>query len=378
MDLHPRDLGTERYLAIVRRRLTPTMPQGSPVPPLDETPARVPRSRRLRRQREKIRRYWVRDLKVDEATGEKVANMLYKGTPGVGARVGAVIVSIYLLLPMLICLLAGAPPPFPIFLALTWALVMAAIIQSPRRTIRQLDEKVLTGQEVEAMLPIARGRLERSYLQLVLEAMRQDIPSATAQNDIRAALRDLGDTVSRLPADAVPVPNSAALRDEARLLRNQAALENDSLVRTSQLRQAETLERRAALADQNGVALRRLATLRREARTQMDALRAVLAGFQNTNHWDHAQAAHLTESLSRAASEAQSVAIARRELEDEEIAALFGAPLPPVQQPVQAPPQVATQPVVAPPLVQQQVGQATPVPAPQPVQPRQWWRNGGG
>jgi hypothetical protein len=366
MELHPRDLGMNRYLAVLHRRLTPMTPQGVPATPTEDIAAEKPLGGRGKRLRERVRRYWLKDLKVDDTTGEKVANILSKGTAGIGMRVGLVIVSIYLLLPAFIMAMAHVPFPFLLTILIAWALAFSLILAGPRKALRQAHEKPLTTTEIEAMLPAARGRLERNYLQLVLDAMHQDVPSASAQGDIKAALRDLGDAISRLPADSVPVPNSAALRQEADHKRKQAALENDSFIRASLVRQAETLDRRAAVGDENGVVLRRLSILRREARTQMDALRSVLVAFSNTSQIDASTAGHLTEALSRAAGEAQAVAIARRELEDEEIASLFGGPVPAPQ------PQVQQQVVAPPPPVQQTQ------PQPQVVQSRHWWRNNGG
>jgi hypothetical protein len=96
----------------------------------------------------------------------------------------------------------------------------------------------------------------------------------------------------------------------------------------------------------------------------MDALRAVLVGFQQLGQADAVGAQHLSETVERIAHEAQASAVAQRELDEEEIARLFGGPLPtPVAVPT---PAVQTQ----------QVGLGQP-PAQQPqtVSPRQWWRN---
>jgi len=364
MQIYPRDLGTERYLSILRRRFTPAVlnhpaaayhhanefslnrPDGGPS--------------RLRRR---VGRFWVRGLNLDEKTGEEAARIAWHSQHGVGIRVGMAILSSYLLMGFIMSLAAQAPPAVPLLLLMAWFGMCAGMLSTPRQALKRADEKALVLPEIEAMVPAARGRLERTYLNLVVDAMRQEGLSASAQNDIRAALRYLGETISRLPADAVPSANAAALRQESQERRAEAARETDSFVQKSLLRQADALAERAALAEQNGHSARRLSALRREARVQMDALRAVLVGFQQLGQADAAGALHLSETVERIAGEAQASAVAQRELDEEEIARLFGGPLP---TPVAVPTPVQTQ----------QVGLGQP-PAQQPqtVSPRQWWRN---
>jgi hypothetical protein len=285
---------------------------------------------------------------------------------GVGARVGLIIGSTYLLMGFFISIVAKAPFPVPLVLLSVWFGLCAAMLCAPRQALRRVDEKALTPNEVEAMLPTARGRLERKYLNLVADALRQEGLTASAQSDIRAALHCLGETISRLPSDAVPHSDAAALRQEAQERRTEAAHETDSFVQKSLLRQAEALEERATLAEQNGLSARRLSALRREARAQMEALRAVLVGYQQLGQPDAASAQQLAQIVQRIAGEAEATAVARRELDEDEIARLFGGPLPtPVAVP--APQQTRLQ----------QVGSQTTQPAPQQqtVSPRQWWRN---
>lgn len=371
MELSPRDLGNERYLSVLRKRLTPMTAQNG-TPPTDVGPRSLPH-RRIRRGR-RLRRYWVRDLNLDEATGEETASLLWHGTPGVGMRVGSIILSMYALIGTLIAFaIGGGGILVGMSIILFWALLLSVMATSPRKTIKQLDSKPLTVTEVESLLPTARGRLERSYLNLVLDALRQDAPSVSAQSDVRAALRYLGDAVSKLPADASPAVDPLKLRAEASERRRTATGEADVVVRASLLREAEALERRAAVGEQNQSA-RRASALRREVRAQMDALRAVLVAYNSTNQTDTTSVAHLAESIQRAASEAQAAALARRELEDDEIQRLFGASLPP--QTANAP--VAQTPATQVPTTAPQTTPTTQAaPQQQTVSRGAWWRNGG-
>jgi hypothetical protein len=378
MELTPRDLGTERYLSTIRKRVNPMTPQGTPANGMgqENTPVR----RRGRRIRSKVRRYWVRDLNVDEETADEVAEIVSKGMPGVGMRVGVFIFSLYLWLGIFITTLAHAPGAIPFMMFLIWATIMPLILLSPRKNVKQMHEKPLTVAEVEAMLPHARGRLDRMYLNLVLDAIRQEVPTESAKADIRAALRHLGDVVASLPADPVGVRDAGSLHKEAMERRQQAVVETDSIVQASLMRQAEALERRATVAAINDRSSRRASALRREARTMMDSLRSILVAYQQTAPTDTTSIGQLSEAVQRMAGEAQAVAVAKRELEDDEIERLFGGPLPQVVpvpvQPVQQP----TTPVAQPAptnghnhTVQSQP--STPTQQPQVVS-RQWWRGG--
>lgn len=332
------------------------------------------------RLRNRVRNYWVKDLNVDEETADEVAELVSRGTPGVGSKVGAIIASIYLLFGAFLTGAMGAPFWVTMMFLIFWGLVTWAIITSPRKTVKLAHEKAVNQQELEALLPTARGRLERMYLNLALDIQRADIPSESAQNDIRAALRHIGDVISRLPADPVSTQDATALRREALELRQQASGEHDSVVASSLYRQAEALERRAALVAQNSRSARRATALRREARTQMDSLRSVLVAYSQMGHMDTAAAGQLAEAVQRVSTEAQALGLAQQELEAEEIERLFGGhvplePLAPIVQP--APPQVVQQVSAT-----HQPAQSPPPGQPTPQSPttssRQWWRGGGG
>ncbi len=368
MNLSPRDLGTEHFASIVRRRLSPLAPYASGQTNQKHANA-ASKSRSLRTR---LLNYWLRDLGLDDTTHEKIAEVV--GTsPSYSANIGvAVMFSVMFMLPALTMLIAGAPSFITIFFLLMWGLMMWATLFAPRMTLRQVLQKPVTTGEIETLLSSAQGRLDRSYLTLVLDATRHNgTLSASAQSDIRAALAALGDAISRLPSGPVPTADPTVLRREAEEFRLQAGRENDAFVRASFLRQAESLEKRADLGLENATSARRISALRREARTQMDALRALLAAFSQTNPGEAAQNVALADAVSRVAGEAQSLSQAHRELADAEIAALLGHPLP-ANIPVQPAP--ATQPQTYP--TRQPAGGSQPN-APQQQQVgsgRPWWR----
>jgi hypothetical protein len=334
----------------------------------------------------RVRERWVRDLNLDPKTGEEVSDIVMKGASGVGMKVGMILSTVYLFMGFMFAMLNNAPFPIPLIFVFAWVLLMVAITAAPRNSIKQAHERALTVPEVEALLPTARGRLERMYLNLVLDVMRQEIRSESTQADIRSALSHLGDAISKLPADPVSTQDATSLRKEALALRQQAASEHDTFIQGSLNRQAEALERRAALAAQNNRSARRAAALRREARTQIDSLRSVLVAHSQLDHASANQIGQLSDVIHRVSAEAQALAIAQRELEEEELAHLYGSPLPEMVEQTQ-PQRIETLPVAQ--EIVQQVGQnggtpttptASPAsntpPQPQTAATRQWWRGG--
>ena len=378
MELTPQDIGKERYLTLMRRRMTHSVhagPHGHISSDILEQPQLSVRTRRRSRR---LRKYWVRGLKLDDGTAEAVGDMAWAGSTSAGPKTAFVILSLYLFIATTFVAIAGpgfVPPLIPLALLFLWLVSAFGLVIRPQVAIRKMHTTSITTAEIDRMLPVARGRLERSYLNLVRDAIQQEIPSATAQVDIKSALRDLGDTISRLPADPVPTHDPDALHLDADEQRMKAQQEPDAFIQASLLRQAAALDRRAALAGQNASSARRASALRREAKSQIDALRAVMLAYQHTSPTDGVTVANLSESVQRVAQEAQAASVARRELDEEEISQLLGKPLPENLPP---------QPILPARKIIDPVGQAQPVTQPtlQAQEPpmqvlqagRPWWR----
>ena len=367
MEIYPRDLGTENYLAILRRRLSPitgTAHFRGHVPATAPHEAKPLRNRRLRR-------YWTRGLNLSEQEADKVGSIAWNSAPGTGARVVSIIFSIYLGMFAIITLANGVWPATLIF-SLVWMGLIFAMMASPKQALRKAHQRPLDNMEIEALLPTTRGRLENAFVNLVRDAQQTEIASPDVQNDIRAALRAMGETISQLPAETVRPQDAAALTQSAQTLRAQAAGETDSVVRDSLLRQAVTLEKQIGSANDVAKSARRVQTLRREVRVQMDAMRSALLAFNDgavTTHQTGFQTNALSDAMQHIAQEAQAVSLARQELADQEIMGLMGTPQTvSVAQP-------AAQPIAKPLLTPQQPVQETP-PQQQVGQGRQWWRNG--
>lgn len=369
MQIMPRDLSSDRYLSVLYRRFSHQQNNGQ-VRQVDTAPSAVAETRSTRLSRLLSRR-WTRGLDLKEEEAETLGSQIWSGPTGVGMRVGFSIVSVYLVMFSALALLAhGFPPAIPFTIFLVWLGLGAMVVSGPRKQIQKADEKPLTVAEVEAMLPHARGRLDRLYLNLLLDAVRQEVPSVSAQADIRVALHALGEVISKLPADPVAVVAPDALRQQAQQVRHQALYEADSVVQASLNRQAEALERRASLGEQGGTGARRTSALRREVRAQMDSLRAVLAGYSQGANVSNATVSQLSDAVTRVASEATAVAVAHRELDDLEIERLLGYPAPPVEA-IPIPKPVVQQPT--PQTVQPQQPAKPPV---QQVGSRRWWTGG--
>jgi hypothetical protein len=261
-------------------------------------------------------------------------------------------------------------------LIMAWMALLFGMIASPRQALHKAHQRALEPMEIETLLPTARGRLETSYLNLIRDARQTEVPSEAAQEDIRAALRAMGETIAQLPAEPVRPQDAAALTQSVEALRAQASAETDSVVRDSLLRQAAALEKQIGSANDAARSARRAQALRREVRVQMDALRSALLAFNDgalATHQTGALTTALSDAMQQVATEAQAVALARQELADQELSGLLGtshtshtqaAPVAiPAPQPVTKP-LLTPQPQVQETQTQQQVGQGQP-----------WWRN---
>ncbi|MES2459401.1 MAG: hypothetical protein V4671_02370 [Armatimonadota bacterium] len=377
MEIYPRDLGSENYLAILRRRLSPVTGMahhrahgiGMTAAAPTATDFKPMRNRRLRR-------YWTRGLNLSEEEAEKAASLAWNSAPGTGARVVSIIFSIYLAIFTIATVASGVyPATFALFVG--WVALMFGMMASPRQALHKAHQRALEPMEIENLLPTARGRMETTYLNLIRDARQTEIPSVAAQEDIRVALRAMGETIAQLPADPVRPQDAATLTRSVQTLRTQASGETDSVVRDSLLRQAATLEKQIGSADASAKSARRAQALRREVRVQMDALRNALLSFNDgalAAHQTGALTTALSDAMQQVATETHAIALARQELADQELSGLLGTT--PVQHSQAAPAVIpAPQPVEKPLLTPQPQVQEAP-PQQQVGQGKQWWRNG--
>lgn len=217
-------------------------------------------------------------------------------------------------------------------LPVLWMVFYTAVraLVSPRRALRGINTDAVTTTEVEAFLPTVRGELDRAYLNTVLEAVRQPLPVSAGQ-DIRTALRAVGDTVSVLPGSPLQVgtDDPVLLRIAAQEKRQRADAEADSLTQTSLRRQAEADERQAQILEHSDTAAKRARARHDETVGQINTLRSVLTVYASPENAARLeQGTVLQDAVRRVAGEAVAASAAKRELEDGELASLYGAIVP--------------------------------------------------
>lgn len=196
----------------------------------------------------------------------------------------------------------------------------------PRALVAQrfqrLREKPLSAAEVAALLPQAGDALERSYLTLVMDVIREEVagqivPGAGA--DLREALKALGDAITRLPATRVvsgdsPDIMTEVLRRTAERTLLSAQAEPDRVVAASLIRRVEALHRRADATARTDVLMRRFSALRQEMAAETEALRAGLSAYYTGAH-DVADMTRLAEDVQRVAAEAAAITSAAEEVD---------------------------------------------------------------
>ena len=183
----------------------------------------------------------------------------------------------------------------------------------PGYWLRRVCHPPVSAEEAEALNALGQDDLEKAYLRLVLDAVRQSV-APEAADGVRAALQAVGEAIDQLPAVAVPRASVDTLRAEASQAQEEARAEPDPVVAASHERRAEALERSAAAAQRSQLLMRRASALREEMLAQIESLRLGLAGFE-TASGDVGSLVSLADAVRTVAEEAVSVADARTELD---------------------------------------------------------------
>jgi hypothetical protein len=200
----------------------------------------------------------------------------------------------------------------PVYLGTVGAAFASIGIGWARSRFRRLLEAPIAAEEVDRLLEKTSGSMERRFLELVRDAVRQPGP-AGAEENVREALGSLAAAIERLPPIESAPLDTDALREEARALELQAATEPDRVTAESLERRARALLYSAETHEHSEPMFRRAAALRSEIETQITAMREGLAAL-------HAQAldagglAELARSAREVATEAVRLAAAREEL----------------------------------------------------------------
>lgn len=174
--------------------------------------------------------------------------------------------------------------------------------------------RLFKGQTSQGNDSNVEDELERSFLNLVRDVVRSQNVPKESEDELRTALRAIGEALCRLPPVAEVGAGAGSLlaadqRAEAQMLYARAERESDSVIAGSLQRQANALEV-AARASENAVAVsRRVRALRQELRAQIDVLRLTLPTWGRAGQSAGQPFAHNAEiTLGNIAGSVQSVA----------------------------------------------------------------------
>ncbi|MCC2668781.1 MAG: hypothetical protein K0Q72_1252 [Armatimonadetes bacterium] len=200
----------------------------------------------------------------------------------------------------------------PLYLGTVGLAAAASGIGWARARFRRLLEAPLSAEEVDRLLEKTSGSMDRLFLELVRDAVRQPGPAATEAN-LREALGSLAAAIERLPPlEAVPL-DTAVLRQEAQALELQAGTEPDRVTSESLERRARALRYSAETHEHSALMFRRAAALRSEIESQIVAMREGLMAL-HARALDATGFAELASSAREVATEAIRLAAAREEL----------------------------------------------------------------
>ncbi len=323
MDVFPQDLGSRWHVTLVcartpaRHRRGPGLLRGDAAVPVEDKAAE-------RATLGPLGRFWTRGANLDpETAAAGLSGMRTRTLPiTLGMGLGALAYAV----PMVAMAVAGEPVGAAVFAGAT-TLMGSLGLFLPRFLFRRVHARPLAANEIEALLGTTSDLLDRAYLTLVADVIRQ--PEAMIPNEARSALRDaltaLAEAIEQLPPAYVPSGATAQsspddLRAEAERVRAEAEREPDVVSAASLARQGDALLRQADAQERSATLLRRASVLRNEMIAQTKALRAGLAGF-HAGQAEVSGLADLADVARRVAGEATNVARARDELDAVAVAA---------------------------------------------------------
>lgn len=205
MELYPNDLGKNRYLALLRRRALSSMQNSGARNGVGfaGTAAVTITTDEIKPSKHPFMPYWTDDLRVrDSDTRSKAATIAQSGGNGVGMTLASIFSATHLTLPLAIWAAYAQQPAVTVLLAGAWGVGVYSLWRvAPRKWLEKMDKTPLTTAEIESLLPTARGNLERQYLSLALDVLRVKVPTESARIEIQASLSALGEAVSALPGE---------------------------------------------------------------------------------------------------------------------------------------------------------------------------------
>ncbi|MGC4042384.1 MAG: hypothetical protein QM758_01090 [Armatimonas sp.] len=318
MDIRPTDLGSKRCAQLVLGRVAPYVSRSGA--------AQFPRSTVTPTSIGALGRYWLKGLDVDEETGAALLAATRGFTGGIvggfaggfGGGFGGPAIG------MLAGGLAGRGNDSTVMLILGSVFAVAGVggifagLTAPRAYLKRWASTPLSEGEIDALLHETSDALEKAYLGLVREAVRIQGAPEKAADEVRSAIKTVGEAIASLPPLPVmdgDLPDADALRADAAALHKKALAEADPVVSESLERRADALARQADALGHSQLGLRRAAALREELSAQIEALRLGLSAYYTAGHTDETALTQLATSARAVAGEATSLARATAELD---------------------------------------------------------------
>lgn len=352
MRILPQDLGTKWHIMTVRNR---SLGMASVW-----TKPTVPHLGALGKR-------WIRDLPVTEEVAANTLPLAKDKTSKITVGLGAGLGWLFPLAAVVIggdFLSAGNVGGFlgaeAVTLGLGGAYAYGTLVGLPRRHLKKLHVTPLSEEELTPFLtgnvpglPQAIGEmagkflrffkgevsggdnnaveddLERSFLLLVRDVVRSNTVPKESEDELRAALRAIGEALYRLPPVAEVGLTGGSLkaadqRAEAQMLYARAERESDEVIAGSLRRQANALEVAARASENTAAVSRRVRALRQELRAQIDVLRLTLptwgrvgqSGAQPFVANSEVTLSNIAGSVRSVASEAVAMSEAHDELDE--------------------------------------------------------------
>lgn len=205
MELYPNDLGKNRYLALLRRRALTSMQNSNARNGMGfaGTAAVTLTTDEIKPSKHPFTAFWTNDLRVrDSETRSKAATVAQGGGNGVGMTLASIFSATHLTLPLAIWAAYAHQPAVTVLLAGAWGAGVYSLWRfAPRKWLEKMDQTPLSPAEIESLLPTARGNLERQYISLALDVLRVKVPTEAARREMQASLSALGEAVAALPGE---------------------------------------------------------------------------------------------------------------------------------------------------------------------------------
>lgn len=302
MTLRPQDLRGHHHQKVVHRRANSGISTSSYT---DLSPQLGP-----------LGRYWSRGVGLTEPQAARANPSARTATQAAGILTAFNGAFVSLLVGVLLTKAAGLPNGVAVAGALgTWGASVALGFGPLAKAVFRQLHRPLRQSELEPILEKVTDPLDRTFLNLAMDVVRQEIPKRD-QDAVREAVAALAQALDRLPEVHPSAVDPTALLAEADATERRSHEESDRLTSDSLQRQADALRRRAAAVDRSALSAKRVCALRAELLAQMEALREGIAAMAtDTTEASAVHLAPLSEAVRLVAAEVVSTIDAKAEVD---------------------------------------------------------------